>query len=112
MQIVVMLPDTVDPHMVDQLQAAIQRMGGQVQPLPDENPQDLAQEPGGEPAGEAALGGPGGAPAPGDMALSPHGQPMAIPPGMMQAPPMGGGGPSNIVRPPQLRQPMPIPGRR
>lgn len=90
--LLIQLPETVDPHMVDQLGAAVQRMGGQIQPMPDEEgPADMAAEPGGEPPMEMAMGEQGPAP---------------VPPGMMQAPPMEMGS-SAIKRPSQLRAPVP-----
>lgn len=110
-----MLPDTVDPHMVDQLQAAIQRMGGQIQPDDSQDPNAPGAP--GDPAGAGPPpGGPGapvpppGAPTPGipgvPQALSPDGQMGPVPDGMQQAPPMDAGS-SNIKRPGSLRRPQP-----
>lgn len=117
-QILVNLPETVDPHMVDQLTAAITRMGGQAVPMPDqEGPADMQAEPGGEPAAEAGAGAPAGMPPGADpramlaqaMAMDEHGQQAPVPPGMQQAPPMDMGG--AIKRPSQLRRPVPGPRR-
>lgn len=85
MNITIILPDTVDPHMVDQLQAAVTRMGGQV-----------AVEP--EPAGPEE-----------QVALDQNGQQGPVPEGMQQAPPMDAGS-SGIKRPGSLRRPVPGPG--
>lgn len=41
-QLVVVIPDTADPHMVDQLAAAVQRMGGHILP---EEPEPAAPQP-------------------------------------------------------------------
>lgn len=100
-QLIVNLPETVDPHMVDQLTAAITRMGGQAMPLPDEAEQGMPGEM------------PGGAPGAQDpqamleqaMAMDENGAMGPVPEGMEQAPPMDRGG--AIKRPSQLRRPQP-----
>lgn len=92
-----MLPDTADPSLVDQLTAAVHRMGGQV--MPDAAPGGEVG-PDGLPIDPAATELP-----PEEMALGPEGTPEAIPPGMMQAPPMGP--PGGLQRPGSLRRPQP-----
>lgn len=67
-QLVVILPETVDPHMVDQLAAAVQRMGGHIMPEPPAGP-----EAGMVPSPQGTVQAPMGAPAQGARANRPAG---------------------------------------
>lgn len=96
MNLTVMLPDTADPALIDQLTAAITRMGGQV--IPEATP-----------PGEL---GPDLPPEGMEMALGENGEPGPVPPGMVPAEgPMDAGG-SGIRRPPSLRNPRPAPAKQ
>lgn len=70
-QLTVILPDTVDPHMVDQLAAAVQRMGGHIQPEPEIPPG--VEAPGMVPSPQGTVQAPMGAPAQGAKANRPPG---------------------------------------
>lgn len=71
-QLVVILPETVDPHMVDQLAAAVQRMGGHIMP---EEPDAGAAGPeaGMVPSPQGTVQAPMGAPAQGSRVNRPAG---------------------------------------
>ncbi len=59
MQLVVNLPETVDPGMLDQLAAAVQRMGGSVQPEAQEPAMagpPSGMDPGAPPMGPPPMG--------------------------------------------------------
>lgn len=81
MHLTVILPDTADPAMVDQLTAAVHRLGGQVQPEAADPGADPAA-PEGPPEMEQGLGptdatapaGPGKPPMRGARANRPPGQ--------------------------------------
>lgn len=70
-QLVVILPETVDPHMVDQLAAAVQRMGGHIMPEEPEPP--AGPEAGMVPSPQGTVQAPMGAPAQGARANRPAG---------------------------------------
>lgn len=85
MQLIVSLPDTVDPGMVDQLMSAVHRMGGNAQPAPDEEAEMLDGMPE-EMAPEGMAGPPPGP---------------ELPPG----PALAGPGPTGPVGPPPMLRP-------
>lgn len=69
-QLTIILPETVDPHMVDQLAAAVNRMGGHIMP---EAPPEPGPEPGMVPTPQGTAQAPMGAPAQGAKANRPPG---------------------------------------
>lgn len=113
--LVVHLPHTVDPSLVDQLTSAVHRMGGQIQPevAEPEMPGDMGGDEGPPPGvpGDNFGGPPPGGPPPGMELPAPGGPPPGPPgpppvrQGEERPPPMAYGN-SGIKRPSSLRTPV------